>query len=47
MGIDKQKRKQEKQFQKYREALCYATNFRKIKRSEVFKEDTLVISFEY
>lgn len=39
--------KKEKNFRTYREALCYATDFRKIRISQVLKNQVVVADFSY
>lgn len=44
---NRDKSKEEKKFRTCREALCYATDYTKIKNSEVYKEKRLVQKFKY
>lgn len=45
--INKDKKKEEKNFENYRDALCYATNYRKTKSSKVYKQGQFVQKFNY
>lgn len=45
--ITREKQKEEKTFKTCREAFCYATNYNRVKISEVFKGNQLIKKFKY
>ncbi|GCF92729.1 hypothetical protein NRIC_06200 [Enterococcus florum] len=45
--VNRDKTREEKKFTTCREALCFATNYSKIKSSKVYKENKIVQSFKY
>lgn len=45
--INRDKSKEERKFNTCREALCFATNYSKIKFSEVYKGKQLIQKFKY
>ena len=47
IAVTSTKETKEKHFKTYREALCYATNFREIQKSEIYKDEKMLIDFSY
>ncbi|MDU5335700.1 hypothetical protein [Enterococcus sp.] len=45
--INRDKTKEEKNFKTCREALCFATNYNKIKSSKIYKDGCLIQKFIY
>lgn len=45
--INRDKTKEEKNFKTRREALCFATNYNKIKFSKIYKDGCLIQKFIY
>lgn len=45
--LDREKKEEKKLFKTCRDAFCFATNYKKVKESKVFKDNQLIAKFKY